>query len=75
MNSSPGALLMLLLAVFLLLEYFTGRLDWLFALGKDVSAGYHAPAPATGTATPPPAAQPGAPGYNAARRNPAVAYG
>lgn len=53
MNTSPGALLLLLLAVYLLLAYFTGRLEWLFSMGRDVAAGYRAPA---APATAPPAA-------------------
>lgn len=39
-GTAPGALLMLLLAVYLLLAFFTGRLDWLMGLGRDVRAGY-----------------------------------
>lgn len=50
MSSTPGALLLLLLAVYLLLSYFTGRLDWLFSLGHDVATGYR------GGATPTPGA-------------------
>jgi hypothetical protein len=41
-SSSPGALLLLLLAVYLLLAFFTGRLEWLFSMARDVQAGYHA---------------------------------
>lgn len=55
MNTSPGAILLLLLAVYLLLAFFTGRLEWLFAMGRDVTAGYHATpaAPAAQGPTPP----------------------
>lgn len=60
MNGSAGSILLLLLAVYLLFAYFTGRLEWLFNLGHDVTAGATAP-PATTTAAPgtPPAIAPG----------------
>ena len=52
-SGNPAAgLLLLVVGVFLLLSYFTGRLDWLFALGRDVNAGR------TGAAAPPPAGAP-----------------
>lgn len=53
--SSPGAVVMLLLAIFLLLSFFTGRLDWLFGMFSDLQAGYRTqgePAPAATPATP-----------------------
>lgn len=53
MNTSPGAILLLLLAVFLFLQFFTGGLEWLFAMGRAVQSGYRAPA---GPAATPPAA-------------------
>jgi hypothetical protein len=40
MSGGAGSLLLLLLSVYLLLAYFTGRLEWLFSLGQDVAAGY-----------------------------------
>ena len=55
MSSSPGALLLLLLAVYLLLAFFTGRLEWLFSMASDVSAGYRAaPTPAAPSQGAPP---------------------
>lgn len=47
MNTSPGALLLLLLALYLGGAYFTGRLEWLFAMGRDLGAGYRAQPTAT----------------------------
>lgn len=49
MNGGPGALLLLLGSVYLLLAFFTGRLEWLFNLGKDVQAGYSSSAPTSST--------------------------
>lgn len=50
MNGSAGGLLLLLSAVFLLVSFFDGKLEWLFHLGADVSAAQGA-ATATGSAT------------------------
>lgn len=66
MNTSPGALLLLLLAIYLLLAFFTGRLEWLFRLGHDTATAYQS--------TPAAPSAPGAPGATAyPRRNPGTA--
>lgn len=52
MTPGPGSLLLLLLAVYLLLAFFTGRLEWLFSLGRDVSAGYSGTPPAPSSTAP-----------------------
>lgn len=67
MNTSPGAILLLLLAIYLLLAFFTGRLEWLFGMARDVQAGYRAPGGAAGVPTP---QQPLPPGQPAATRWP-----
>ena len=55
-DSNPAAgLLLLLVGVMLLLMYVTGRLDWLFSIGKQVDAARGAPVPV-------PTGAPGAPG-------------
>jgi hypothetical protein len=48
MDGGAGGLLLLGVGVMLLMMYVTGRLDWLFALGRDANAlrtGESAPAP------------------------------
>lgn len=49
MRNSAGGLVLLGAGVMILLMFFTGRLEWLFQLGRDVNAA-RTPAPAaTGT--------------------------
>lgn len=50
MGNPSAGILVLLLAVYLLLSFFTGGLDWLFRLGSTVSG---AQGTGTGTNTPP----------------------
>lgn len=68
MNSSPGAILLLLLAVYMLLAFFTGRLEWLFSMARDTSAGYRAGQ--TAPAATNPAVAPGLPSAPYAIRYP-----
>lgn len=53
MSGNPAAgLLLLLVGVFLLLSFVTGRLDWLFSLGHDVEAARTGAVAASPGATP-----------------------
>jgi len=51
-STSPGGLLLLLGALYLLLAFFSGKLEWLFNLGQAVQQASGAePATATSTST------------------------
>ena len=46
MSNPAGGLLLLLISIFLLVQFFAGNLDWLFRLGSAIDAAQQGSSPA-----------------------------